>query len=1118
MSKSPPKILILFLLLSFFQGSTVIRSGQDRPKISGSAAGLIAGGFWAERHPGQNRRMQNETGTGELLQCTAGGHVLGFRKGGMFVASGDHALRVEFVNARPISPEEEAISQAPESSSHAAQPLAKVSYRDLWDGVTLVYEKHDSGVVKSVYYVEPAGTGAVSPVDEIRLRYNVPVKVDDSGGLILFFATGEMRESRPVAGQEIEGNRVPAEVTYRLRGQQEVGFKAESYDPRYPLVIDPVLSWNTFLGGSNYDIGYGIAVDASGNVYVAGQSDATWGSPVLPYTGSANAFVAKLDGSGVLQWNTFLGGYYEHVLFGIAVDTNGNVYVTGYSWHYGYAVKFNNIGVLQWSTLLGGVYGVGYGIAVDTNGNVYVTGYSDMPWGSPLRPYTEGGDAFVAKLNNNGVLQWNTFLGGSDWDYGLSIAVDTSGNVYVAGNSYATWGSPVRPYTGSADAFVAKLDGSGALQWNTFLGGSGDDSGSGIAVDTTGNVYVTGTSSATWGSPVLSYSGGKDAFAAKLNNSGALQWNTFLGGSDYDFGHSIAEDTSGNVYVAGYSYATWGSPILPYSGYYDAFAAKLDGTGILQWNTFLGSSSSDYGYGIAADTGGNVYVTGVSGAWGSPVRQYAGGTDAFVAKIEPSGPVLFITPDHREVSSAAGTTTFAVSNAGTGTIGWTAQVTSGASWLSIQSGPSGTNSGTITAAYMQNPGPSSRMGTIQVTAAGPVGSPRNVTVSQLGITTQPALSVTPAEGLSSSGMAGGPFSPSSKDYTLQNTGGGALSWAALGTQRVTLSRNSGTLYAGQSTTVTVSINADANILTGPSYSDTLTFTNATNGTGNTTRSVSLSMDYRQFITVRGADNWIYSRCMNTSEEMSVWTKLNGKTDVTPATAVFNGKLYMIVKSDIDTKIWYNSMTPNGVWGNWELMDGFTSDKPSVAVFNNKLYIAVRGTDNVIYFRSMTTAETFSWWAAVPKGLTSVAPAIHAFNNMLYLVVKDSGDDKIWWNVMGPSEMWWGWTLMDGLSPSTAALTSFTDNKLYICVRGTDNKIYYRSMSTYPAFAPWGSLAGLTDASPALEAYNSKLYLIVKSNVDMAIWWNSMTGAGVWGTFALMDGLSPTTASLAAAIY
>jgi hypothetical protein len=595
--------------------------------------------------------------------------VLGFRKGEMVIASGDHALRIEFVNARPVSPEEGIKSQEPGKNGDAAQPLGKVTYRDLWAGVTLVYEKHGSGVVKSSYHVQPRS--GLSGVNRIRLRYNVPVKVNESGDLVLSFATGEMRETRPVAWQEIEGERVPVDVAYRLTADQEVGFKAGSYDPCYPLVIDPVLSWNTFLGGSSWDDAAGIAVDKSGNIYVVGMSGGTWGSPVRPYSDWDDAYVAKLNGSGALQWNTFLGGS-ESGESGtsIALDTSGNIYVagTGYgTWGSpirpflgGYSdifvAKLNGNGALQWNTFLGAPgdnsgqeEGIGddFGnaIAVDTSGNVYVAGGSDATWGSPIRPYTGNqGDAVVAKLNNSGALQWNTFLGSSYSDYAYAIATDTSGNVYVAGDSEATWGSPVRPFNGTPgyeDAFVAKLNGSGTLLWNTFLGGANFDYGHGLAIDTSANLCVTGTSYTTWGSPVRPFAGWCDAFVAKLNGSGALQWHTFLGSSSAssgDGGYGIAVDKSGNVCVVGKSNATWGSPIRPYAGgVSDAFVARLNASGGLQWNAFLGGSGQDEGCAIAVNTSGNVYVTGWSYAtWGSPIRPFGGTIDGFVAMISAS--------------------------------------------------------------------------------------------------------------------------------------------------------------------------------------------------------------------------------------------------------------------------------------------------------------------------------------------------------------------------------------------------------------------------------------------------------------------------------------------------
>jgi hypothetical protein len=599
-----------------------------------------------------------------MLQFTAGGHVLGFWKGGMVIASGDHALRIDFVNAQPIFPGEEMKSPEQAKNHDAAQPLGKVSYRNLWDGVTLMYEKHSSGVFKCSYLIQPGS--ALDAVDRIRLRYNMPVKVDANGDLVLLFATGEMRESRPVAWQEMEGRRVSVDVAYRLIGGGEVGFNAGSYNPCFPLVIDPVLSWNTFLGGSSWDNAAGIAVDKSGNIYVVGKSSATWGSPVRPYSDWDDAYVAKLSASGILQWNTFLGGS-ESGEYGtsIALDTSGNIYVAGTA--YGtwgspirpflggysdiFVAKLNGSGTLQWNTFLGSGDDSGQGlgddygngIAVDTNGNIYVTGASDKTWGSPIRLYTGvKEDTVVAKLSNSGALQWNTFLGSSYADYGYAIALDASGNAYVTGSSYGTWGSPVRSYSGGvSDAFVARLNASGALQWNAFLGGASWDIGYAITVDKSGNLYVAGASKATWGLPARPFAGSCDAFVTKLNGSGALQWNTFLGSSsasNYDVGYGIAVDKSGNVCVAGVSDATWGSPVRPYAGgLTDAFIARLNASGALQWNAFLGGSGQDDGLAIAVSASGNICVSGDSYAtWGSSVRPFGGPIDAFVAMISAS--------------------------------------------------------------------------------------------------------------------------------------------------------------------------------------------------------------------------------------------------------------------------------------------------------------------------------------------------------------------------------------------------------------------------------------------------------------------------------------------------
>ncbi|PWB82152.1 MAG: hypothetical protein C3F08_00375, partial [Candidatus Methylomirabilota bacterium] len=576
------------------------------------------------------------SGPSELRQYTAAGHVLGFRPGGMVVASGNHALRIEYLNARAISPEGEG---ATGPARGPAPALGKVTYRDLWDGITVVYEKTEYAVAKSTYVIQPGEAETFRPLDEIRLRYNVPVHVDRNGDLVLLFATGEMRETRPVAWQEIRGKRTPVEAGYRLLGEREVGFRVAAYNPRYTLVIDPVLSWNTFLGGTEADSGWSIAVDASGNSYVTGSSSDTWGSPVQPFGGYSDAFVAKLDANGGLLWNTFLGGIYYKYGYGIAVDASGNSYVTGAYNEAAFVAKFDTNGNIQWNIYLGEWDTcVGLGVALDPSGNIDVVGSSYATWGSPKRQYSGNSDVFVAELSANGAVQWNTFLGGTSLDIGYSIAVDSSGNCLVSGLSETTWGSPLQPHSGSQDALVAKLDTNGNLLWNTFLGGIGIDKGWRIGVDAIGNSYVTGESRATWGSPLRSYGGSADAFVAKLNINGALQWNTFLGNWSWDFGYGIAVDASGNSYVTGSSQdVSWGSPIRDFSGFIDSFVAELNSNGALLWNTFLGGVSeydSDCGNGIALDSRGNSYVVGESrGTWGSPVRQYDKSKDAFVAKI-----------------------------------------------------------------------------------------------------------------------------------------------------------------------------------------------------------------------------------------------------------------------------------------------------------------------------------------------------------------------------------------------------------------------------------------------------------------------------------------------------
>ena len=610
----------------------------------------------------------------QLLGFASGGHIVGFRAGEIYLANTTYALSVEFIDGSPVAPESDGVT-----ASRGVSPLGRVTYANLWRGITLMYEPAGGGLIRSAYRIDPgADTRA------IHLRYNVPVTLNSDGTLTLAFATGQMTESAPIAWQEIDGQRVSVPIDFLVRDagaqSREIGFRVGAYDHEHPLFIDPTLTWNTFLGGSDVDYATGMAVDASGNVYVTGYSFAAWQGATAPRRlfsgGATDAFVAKLDASGNLLWNTFLGGSGSlgegtDIGNGIAVDGSGNIYVVGYSddtWqgataprrsHTGnydtFVAKLDATGDLIWNTFLGaGSDDYGNGVGVDGSGNLYVTGESNSTWqdaAAPRRLYSGGADAFVARLDTNGDLTWNTFLGGAGNDYGHGIAVyEGGGAVYVSGYSDATWqGStaPQREYTGGYDAFVAQLDMSGDLAWNTFLGGAGNDTVDGdIAVDGSGNVYVTGSSRATWQgttAPRRAYSGLADAFVAKVAGDGSLAWNTFLGGGVNDFGHGIAVDGSGDVYVTGASYSTWQGTTPPepaYSGDYDAFAAQLDPSGDLTWNAFLGAGSEDVGFGVGVDASGDVFVTGHSNtSWQgttAPQRAYSGNFDAFVAKLAPS--------------------------------------------------------------------------------------------------------------------------------------------------------------------------------------------------------------------------------------------------------------------------------------------------------------------------------------------------------------------------------------------------------------------------------------------------------------------------------------------------
>jgi hypothetical protein len=588
-----------------------------------------------------------------LIQFKAGKHIIGFTPIKAYLASVDHALSVEFMGTKGVMPkaDKNPVSKKPKE----AEPLGKVTYENLWPGINLTYEAAKNGITESTYIVAPG-----ADVSKIRLKYNVSVEIQKNGSLRFKFEKGYMTESAPVAWQDIKGKRTFVKVAFKL-SNGEIGFKATKYDPKYALIIDPTYEWHTFYGSDSADEARGITVDAGGNIYFTGVSYKTWGTPIHAHTGSstANLFVMKLDGNGQYLWHTFYGSEND-VGYSIAVDGNGNIYVTGYSltsWgsplnsHGGgrdiVVLKLDNTGTYMWHTFYGSSdHETGQSIAIDSNSNIYITGTSNSSWGAPLHNHAGGwgDDIVILKLDSNGQYKWHTFYGSENSDdVGYGIALDNNQNIYVAGYSYSVWGTPLNFANSNAvGIIILKLDNNGQYLWHTFYGGDGWNTGNGIAVDGSNNVYITGFSENGWGTPLHAHSDEyyvDNILILKLDSNGQYSWHTFLG-TGWNIGKTIVTDIHNNLYVVGTSMSSWGSPLHPHSdGEHDDVAViKLKSNGQYQWHTFYGTDSySVKGWGIATDIYGNIYASGnSSGPWGSPLNPYSGNQDALALKISPS--------------------------------------------------------------------------------------------------------------------------------------------------------------------------------------------------------------------------------------------------------------------------------------------------------------------------------------------------------------------------------------------------------------------------------------------------------------------------------------------------
>jgi hypothetical protein len=260
------KLVLVFVALSIAFMSIIVGVAVPADAVVGSSDGIAV----PVAMPGDAIDSGGGSDVEQLLQFTAGGHVLGFDSRGVYLAGLDHALRVEFSGGTPVQP----VAEAGGTAQNGAAPLGSVTYSNTWSNIDVVYSAVDGGIAESTYIIHPGGDP-----DDISLRYNVPVEVMPGSGLSFTFESGYMTEGAPVAWQLIDGQRLPVAVQFQRQAEDRVGFSMGSYNAGHTVYIDPVHQWHTFYGSSNSDYGNGIAVGPSGNVYVAGESYATWNGP-----------------------------------------------------------------------------------------------------------------------------------------------------------------------------------------------------------------------------------------------------------------------------------------------------------------------------------------------------------------------------------------------------------------------------------------------------------------------------------------------------------------------------------------------------------------------------------------------------------------------------------------------------------------------------------------------------------------------------------------------------------------------------------------------------------------------------------------------------------------------
>jgi len=408
------------------------------------------------------------------------------------------------------------------------------------------------------------------------------------------------------------------------------------------------------LGTSSGDFGRGVTVDSSNNIYVTGFTYG--GLDGNTNAGDSDIFLVKYNSSGTKQWTKQLGTSSVDYAYGVTVDSSDDIYVTGTTYGGGgldgntssgiydiFLVKYYDNGTKQWTRQLGtSSWDQGNVVTVDSSNNIYVTGFTKG--GLDSNTNSGGTDIILVKYYDNGTKQWTRQFGTIQDDTGNGVTVDSSNNIYVTG--FTKGGLDSNTNSGDGDIFLVKYYDNGTKQWTQQLGTSSVDIGFGVTVDSSDNIYVTGT---TYGGlDNNTSSGGGDIFLVKYNSSGTKQWTQQLGSSSNDSGYGVTVDSSDNIYVAGTTsggldnYTNSGNGCT-YPPCGDIFLVKYNSSGTKQWTQQLGTPNLDSGAGVTVDSSNNIYVTGYITSNSTGTRGFldgntiVGGKDVFLIKYNSDG-------------------------------------------------------------------------------------------------------------------------------------------------------------------------------------------------------------------------------------------------------------------------------------------------------------------------------------------------------------------------------------------------------------------------------------------------------------------------------------------------